>query len=1047
MYRLQRALTWFGKPSTVKRVAHYNVSPSNAFQICKNYESFLRVILSPGEGPFDLKWIKGGPGEVGGIVEYGLLRDGKYNTIRQEITELASNEQSDVHRISWTNLGPNPSIPLDGYKSHFELKPPTWPDTSSTSSSDPLCELVWTEEFKKPYFLGVLPYPGKIERSLQGNGNMISNFALRQHYAQEFPTGGKSLPKKGDRVAIIGAGPSGLHMAHTLKKKLGIEDITILERSNRFGGKTVTIDDQTNPGIVHELGTCYLHPAYFAVRAYMQELKEMFFAKGLQPPKGFAEEVEPITYSIEAAGKANCSLDDWVISNLKNTKPKFNIMSLFRIVLPTVDAGLELYHAKSKYNRLHNQIFGTYDYSLPPRVSKENMAKIDMSFGQFLEEHGLTAMNPILAYGNTAQGYGTIENVPAFWAMCWLTPELLDGYFRLPPQIPPKKAMFKIGWRTMWEATTKLNELNIEYNTDINSIKRKGVDPDFEGAGTVTITGENADGEFEKEFDYLVVAAPLHNAQYLEDEGWSTRDGIKDKMVPLKLNDEEENILRSKYLSVSQFRTLLFKLREPRPYLWAHLEMNSDKILGPGAGGANIFASRDSYLALNPQHCTFDGHKGDPLQYGLREQMAYQYAENGRHLTLKAFDEKFEDWCRSKLGTSGCHYDIIKEQHWNYFMRYDMNGVKEAMPWRILELQGKHNTLFVHGSTFFESVLDIINYNNMIIDGLCGKLNSLTSQPRFSYKPAGTLGAIPESERVPLRFLRKPFFYETDHYKIVYNRVTRLILGGLNLVLNTAWTLLYIPLYPILSIFHRRQRYVAHKRNHTENLGMWWMYSMSRYIADSPSVKCYINEAENRKNGNNDLSTLDPVLRDSQDILSKEYPYIPRVDKALMLSFADYRTLMPIWIDSVRPKFSAFVGARTIRAFNWLSYNFPVIYGYTASWMCIFAFNFLSGFSIRVEDEQGGGAKVLKCNKLAVARKEYGDEMGTKICTHLCKIMTEETMRKRGLPIVLEPDFVSGSCMIRPTTPRTIAYQDHSLFRGMEIIPERKNPGYSPTPI
>jgi len=1049
MYRLLRYTTWFGKPTSVKRVMHYNVSPSNAFQICKNYESFLRVMLADGQGPFDLKWIKGKPGEVGGIVEYGIKRDGMYNLIKEEVIEIASNEKSDVHRISWRNVGSDPWMPLVGYNAHFEIKPPTWPDPSSSSSSpEPLCQMVWTQEFKSPWLLGILPYSGLLKKSLNGTGSMISNFVFRQYYAQEFPNGGKSLPKKGDRVAIVGAGPSGLHMAHVLKKKLGIKDITILERSDRFGGKTVTVDCQTNPGVVHELGTCYMHPAYFAVRAYMQELKEMILAKGQQPPKGFAEEVEPITYSIESAGKANCSLDDWVISNLKNQKPLLNIMSLFRIVLPTVDAALELFYAKSKYNRLHNEIFGAYDFSLPPRLSKESMAKIDMSFGQFLEEHGLTAMNPILAYGNTAQGYGTIENVPAFWAMCWITPQLLDGYFRFPKQIPPKKAMFKTGWRTMWEATTQINDLNIEYNTDIHSIERIGVGSSNDGAGLVTITGEKDGKDFKKEFDYLVVAAPLHNPKYLEDDEWSIRDGIKDKEVPLELTDEEEAVFRSEYLTVSQFRTLLFKLIEPRPYLWAHLEMNSDKILGPGSGGANIFASRDSYLALNPDYCTFDGHKTDPLQYGLREQMAYQWAENDKHLTLKAFNEKFEEWGKSKLGSYDCHYEILKEQHWNYFMRYDMQGVKKAMPWKVLELQGKHNTMFVHASTFFESVLDIINYNNMIVDGLSGKLNSLDSPPRFTYRPVGTLGAIPDSERVPLSWLQKPFFYETDHYKIMYNRLTRLFLRGLNLVFNSAWALLYIPLYPILGLFlSRRQRYVTQKQFHTENLGWWWTYSMSKFLAVSPSIICYINEGKNRKNGNNDLETLDPVIRDTQEVLYREYPHIPRVTKAMMLSYADYRTLMPVWFDQIKPTFLSFIGPRTVKAFQWLSYNFPIAYNYVTSWLCIFAFNFLTGFGIRVEDEKGGGAWIPHCHMLAASRKEYGEEMASKICTHVCKIMTEEMMRKKGLPVVLEPDFVSGSCMIRPTTPREIAYQDHSLFRGMEVLPETRNPGYSPTPI
>merc|ERR1712203_1101135 len=162
----------------------------------------------------------------------------------------------------------------------------------------------------------------------------------------------------------------------------------------------------------------------------------------------------------------------------------------------------------------------------------------------------------------------------------------------------------------------------------------------------------------------------------------------------------------------------------------AHLEMNSDKILGPGAGAANIFASRDSYLALNPQHCTFEGHKTDPLQYGLREQMAYQYAESGRDLTLKAFNEKFEDWTRSKLGTNGCHlYYQRAALELFYAVRYERCKGSHALENIRAARQTQH-----YVCACVESVLDIVNYNTMIVDGLSGKLNSLTSPSRFSYK-------------------------------------------------------------------------------------------------------------------------------------------------------------------------------------------------------------------------------------------------------------------------------------------------------------------------
>ena len=41
------------------------------------------------------------------------------------------------------------------------------------------------------------------------------------------------------KIGIVGAGPSGVHMAYQLKQK-GYTNVTILERSNRVGGKAET---------------------------------------------------------------------------------------------------------------------------------------------------------------------------------------------------------------------------------------------------------------------------------------------------------------------------------------------------------------------------------------------------------------------------------------------------------------------------------------------------------------------------------------------------------------------------------------------------------------------------------------------------------------------------------------------------------------------------------------------------------------------------------------------------------------------------------------
>ena len=53
-----------------------------------------------------------------------------------------------------------------------------------------------------------------------------------------------------------GAGPAGLHMASRLKQ-LGCTNVTILERTFRYGGKTHTVHEYGNP---NDIGTCWMHP-------------------------------------------------------------------------------------------------------------------------------------------------------------------------------------------------------------------------------------------------------------------------------------------------------------------------------------------------------------------------------------------------------------------------------------------------------------------------------------------------------------------------------------------------------------------------------------------------------------------------------------------------------------------------------------------------------------------------------------------------------------------------------------------------------------------
>ena len=68
-----------------------------------------------------------------------------------------------------------------------------------------------------------------------------------------------SGPKPHEHVCIVGAGPSGIHMAVSLKEK-GYKNITIFEKTGRVGGKSYDIQ---LGGVYRPQGTVFLTVDYF----------------------------------------------------------------------------------------------------------------------------------------------------------------------------------------------------------------------------------------------------------------------------------------------------------------------------------------------------------------------------------------------------------------------------------------------------------------------------------------------------------------------------------------------------------------------------------------------------------------------------------------------------------------------------------------------------------------------------------------------------------------------------------------------------------------
>ena len=113
---------------------------------------------------------------------------------------------------------------------------------------------------------------------------------------------------------------------------------------------------------------------------------------------------------------------------------------------------------------------------------------------------------------------------------------------------------------------------------------------------------------------------------------------------------------------------------------------------------------------------------------------------------------------------------------------------------------------------------------------------------------------------------------------------------------------------------------------------------------------------------------------------------------------------------------------------TWLYQTFPITYQFFFSWIAAVAFSHITGYGYKKDDLKGGGYYVPKCTMLTQARKDYGVEVGNRICTHVCKIFTEEFMKKKGLQINFEPNLGNCSCMIRSVASKNISCSDNSLY-------------------
>ena len=211
-----------------------------------------------------------------------------------------------------------------------------------------------------------------------------------------------------DKIAVIGAGPSGIDMATRLKK-MGFTSIDIYEREDRVGGKSMTTRDPE--GTIQDLGSCCIGPGY--------ENNVMAIVKNYAPPG-----------SLVPRQFGSVWLDD------KATTIPYHEYVMREIVRhfetdSFEEAQMKLVELVEMYTHKHQQLFGTYEYELMPRPSKEALIELNCSYWTFLKRNGLEGLRPILLLSHTLQGYGYLDEIGAFYGLMWNTPFFMQSLLAL----------------------------------------------------------------------------------------------------------------------------------------------------------------------------------------------------------------------------------------------------------------------------------------------------------------------------------------------------------------------------------------------------------------------------------------------------------------------------------------------------------------------------------------------------------------------------------------------------------------------------------------
>lgn len=493
------------------------------------------------------------------------------------------------------------------------------------------------------------------------NSKMVPRRSARYIKLEELLDESLYSPTQTDRIAIIGSGPAGLHMAYLLDE-MNFENVTILEKNNRIAGKSLTKYEYER-FVPQEFGTCYTIPYKYA------ELRRIAEKIGY----GSFEEVPvPERYIFKDYGDRDpTTQNQWLISEKIKKWPFKNLPTILAEPLAMLAIGKDLL----RYNWNYHSLF--------KKDIKTIIADTKMTFAEFLKSNGFEDLSPLFSLANTVQGYGYIEELPALYGLWWNSPDEVNGFLASAVHIQEQPAcILRHGFERFWEFLYQNRKFQLQKNIEIKKIERGDV---------VKITDSN---NTIQEFDFVIITSNLKDCLNFLDADPVEREILSALRVRSNLTTSLVSVQHtSDPVPLSSWTSSL----DPKNKSRLMTIRNSYKIFFPDD---NVGKTTDDYL-ISYQYEPEASPDSEEHQEFLRQNLV-------RDLT-----------------TAGYRDVKVHEQHiWPYFQHWDQEGLNELYPVKLMKKQGYNRTWFAGASSLFESVHDCMEYNIALTSHIRARIGS-----------------------------------------------------------------------------------------------------------------------------------------------------------------------------------------------------------------------------------------------------------------------------------------------------------------------------------